>query len=146
MLRLVLVVVACGSCGDGTESRPGTEAAPSTTVGEAPLEELLPIDSDQPYPECQSVWVTGMTLPEEYFGCRDSDMLVSATGYRCASGGPLVIAPFIDGHITTPTGSTVLPNAGRHYARLGSRIDRAGSPMAQGDPGFEPALSDCLAS
>jgi hypothetical protein len=115
-------------------------------------------DANARWPDCREVWVEGRTLASNYFGCAlseefvgydDAHLLSDATlnppaGHICDDGTWLVVAPFIDGHVQTPAGSTVLPNAAVHFGRLGERIERATTAVLTEDERFRTVVAQCL--
>lgn len=156
-----VLVAAVGACGKGADGDGGADEPPDTSVPEVPLPMSLGERDPATWPDCRAVWVTGQTLPTDYAGCVlseryvgfDADppgptdaMLPAPSGVVCADGPPLVIGPFLDGHVITPTGSSVPPDAGYHYARPGETIHRTATSFRPDDPGFRAAVAVCRSS
>ena len=77
-------------------------------------------------PDCDSVWVAGATLPEDYEGCVDADGVLKVSEIKkCTS---------IDGSFTT--------FGAQWFAMLGGKVSDAG----QTSPEYDRAYTACFGS
>lgn len=113
LTALAVLVLALSACSNG-ESDDDTDNAGTITSVE---------DERASLPACADVWQDGATLPDDYDGCMEGDMLVVAVTLDC----------------TTGSGFTTFED--RMFARMGGVIDEDDSDS----PSYRKAWNDCFA-
>lgn len=115
-LAVLLVAVLAAGCSD--------EPAPDLLTA-SPAPELTPQQSEGPaLPSCDDVWVDGATLPVNYEGCMNGDVIEAMASLDCDSGAEVFVT-YQD----------------RLFAFLGGPITEAGSDS----PAYGKAYEECFA-
>lgn len=105
---LLMVVGGCGTSSPGGKAESSTKPDPSASL--SPTPSATPSPSDSPtnalgLPECSTVWVSGLVLPEDYQGCTENGQFVEPDIMYCESG------------------QTLAAYQNRYYAALGQVIN-----------------------
>lgn len=98
---LAVLLAGCGGDSESSATDPGGSDTPSATGTDTPTATESPSEPDDggmttgpadppDWPACETIWVSGLTIPVRYRGCLEGNNAVASDNLACSSGQRIV--------------------------------------------------------